>query len=183
MNKTLLVHIFTSSVDQKEGDPTHGSHPETRPLKAPPEHPLSQLLSKMGTWPKLYLGSSSFPRGSYITCPHCIGQGKTMTSLNSVKRSETFSPTMCQERGKWEYFLHPPQVHTHILGVAPCLIISSQYQYVDLLNDAPLPGIFNNKCLVPDFPGWSEFTAEQRKLLTTKAVQICKASGWPGGDS
>lgn len=61
-----------SSVDQKEGDLTHGSHPETRPLKAASEDPLSQLLSKTGTWPNPYLGSSSFPRESYITSVHTV---------------------------------------------------------------------------------------------------------------
>lgn len=57
---------------------------------------------------------------------------------------------MCQERGKWEYFL-PTPVHTHIL----CSSLFDNQQSIsirDLLNDAPLPGIFNNKCLVPDFP-------------------------------
>ena len=56
---------------------------------------------------------------------------------------------MCQEEEKREYF-PPSPVHTHIR----CSSLLDNQQSVsihDLLKDAPLPGIFNKKCLVPDF--------------------------------
>ena len=86
---------------------------------------------------------------------------------------------MCQEGKKREYF-PPTPVHTHIL----CSSLFDNQQSVsihDLLKDVPLPGIFNKKCLVSDFPWVVRVYCRTRETLNYQGsadLQSIRLARW-----